>query len=109
MSRTYSLILALVTGLLGAAAGAYAGYYAAIHVPVEPSVVVYDSARLGQDLLTINLDDPVAKAKLDNQLKAAKAEIQAMVDRGIIVVSADAVIQAPDSAYIQVAGGSDAK
>lgn len=100
-----SMILAVLTMVAaGAAAGAGAGYYAALTLPVAPQAVVLDGRALGADLLNANADDPVARAQLEARLVTARAHAKALAEQGLIVLDADAVLQAPAEAYVTIPG-----
>lgn len=97
-------MLAAAMGLAGAVAGAGAGYIAALTLPVAAQAVVLDGSAVGADLLGAKLDDPEVRAKIETRLVAAKAQAKALAAQGLIVLDADAVLQAPAAAYVQIGG-----
>lgn len=102
MNKTI-LITALMT-LTGALSGAGAGYYAALTLPVAPQAVVLDGEAIGADMLNLNIEDPVAREQLELRLTSVREQAKQLAEQGLIVLDANAVLQAPASAYVKLEG-----
>lgn len=85
--------------ILSAGAGALSGYYAARYAPVPAQLAIVDVKSIVMQATAAGAASP---SETDAITKKIRSRTDALVQQGIIVLDADAVINAPEEAYVPI-------
>ena len=102
MNSTINLSLAKLVALifLCGLCGALGGYFAAIFSPVPGQIAIVDV----QAVIKQAVEKNQAKTTVDAQALTAiiKASTDALVKQGIVILDAQAIVSAPEEAYVTI-------